>query len=371
MTAPGHILMTADAVGGVWTYSLELARALARFGTRVTLATMGPRPSGEQRTDALRIPGLTLLESHYKLEWMDDPWTDVHAAGEWLLRVSEQLRPDVVHLNGFAHGAWHWKAPTIVVAHSCVVSWWNAVHRTDPPPEWSTYRGAVRAGLLGADAVVAVSRAMADAVSRHYGFTGAAVILNSRRSGEYQPSVKKPFILTSGRVWDSAKNVISLDRIANRLDWPVYLAGDTMAPHGTAKTIRHLRPLGRLTPQALRRWFSSASVYALPALYEPFGLSVLEAALSECALVVGDIPSLRELWGDAALFVEPHDDEAMIAALNRLSKDTVLRRELGQKARHRGLGLTPERMADEYVRVYLRARARYTTATEVATSCAS
>ncbi len=32
----------------------------------------------------------------------------------------------------------------------------------------------------------------------------------------------------------------------------------------------------------------------LPARYEPFGLSVLEAALSGCALVLGDIPSLRE-----------------------------------------------------------------------------
>ena len=65
---------------------------------------------------------------------------------------------------------------------------------------------------------------------------------------------------------------------------------------------------GRLTPPQMARVVSRApSIYALPARYEPFGLSVLEAALSGCALVLGDIPSLREIWDGAALFVDPDD----------------------------------------------------------------
>ncbi|HEX8375447.1 MAG TPA: hypothetical protein VF606_09745, partial [Geminicoccaceae bacterium] len=39
-----HVLMTTDAVGGVWTYSLDLAAALATRGVRTTLAVLGPAP---------------------------------------------------------------------------------------------------------------------------------------------------------------------------------------------------------------------------------------------------------------------------------------------------------------------------------------
>src|SRR5436305_10365958 len=85
---PLRILMTADAVGGVWTYALELARALAPHRVHVSLATMGPRPSAEQKLDAAEIPNLKLFESDFRLEWMEDPWCDVARAGEWLLELA-------------------------------------------------------------------------------------------------------------------------------------------------------------------------------------------------------------------------------------------------------------------------------------------
>lgn len=118
-------------------------------------------------------------------------------------------------------------------------------------------------------------------------------------------------------------------------------------------------------------WFSRASIYALPALYEPFGLSVLEAALSGCALVLGEIPSLREIWRDAALFVDPRDEDGIATAMNRLADDGALRLKLARRARVRGLTLAPERMVNGYLGVYSQARARYAAAREAATSCAS
>src|SRR3954469_10125574 len=120
------VLMTTDAVGGVWTYTLDLARALNRRGIDVTIAGMGPRPSS--------IPTDQNIQwGDYKLEWQDDPWKDVDRAGEWLLSLGS---PDVVHLNGYAHATLPWKCPKIVVCHSCVLSWWRAVHGVDAPCEW-------------------------------------------------------------------------------------------------------------------------------------------------------------------------------------------------------------------------------------------
>jgi glycogen synthase len=146
-SSPLRILMTADTVGGVWTYALELARALAPRDVRVDLATMGDRPTPAQRREAREVPGLELFESSFRLEWMEAPWDDVARAGEWLLGLEERLRPDVVHLNGFAHGALPWRAPVLVVGHSCVLSWWQAVRGCPAPPEWDQYRAAARAGL--------------------------------------------------------------------------------------------------------------------------------------------------------------------------------------------------------------------------------
>src|ERR671936_823141 len=106
-----RILMTADAVGGVWTYALELARALRQHGIQTTLATMGPRPSRDQLDAAAEIPELEVITSDFELEWMDDPWRDVEAAGDWLLSLEARVEPAIVHLNGYAHGALRWRNP--------------------------------------------------------------------------------------------------------------------------------------------------------------------------------------------------------------------------------------------------------------------
>jgi glycosyltransferase involved in cell wall biosynthesis len=97
---------------------------------------------------------------------------------------------------------------------------------------------------------------------------------------------------------------------------------------------------------------STAPVYALPALYEPFGLSVLEAALSGCALVLGDIPSLRELWTDAAMFVAPRDDEALTWALNSLVDNVAQRQAFAFLARAKATQFGPRRMAAGYFGAY-------------------
>src|SRR5437868_12638672 len=66
------VLMTADTVGGVWTYALDLSRALGQRGVLVVLATMGPPPSRAQRREAAAIPTVQLVHGDYKLAWMDE-----------------------------------------------------------------------------------------------------------------------------------------------------------------------------------------------------------------------------------------------------------------------------------------------------------
>ena len=81
--------------------------------------------------------------------------------------------------------------------------------------------------------------------------------------------------------------------------------------------------------------YAAAAIYALPARYEPFGLSVLEAAQHGCALVLGDIDSLRENWDGAALFVDPDDAGALAASWARLAAHPTRAGRAGRAGRAR------------------------------------
>jgi len=350
-----HVLMTADTVGGVWTHAIELAEGLGRRGVCVTLATMGAPLSDAQRAQAAALPLLRTFESAARLEWMADPWPDVRQAGEWLLRLEQAVKPDLVHLNQFSFGSLPFRAPTLLVAHSCVLSWWEAVHGEPAPPQWDRYRRAVARGLRGATLVAAPTATMLAALHRHYGHDRRGVVLCNGRSGRrFTPQPKDPLILSAGRLWDAAKNLDALEAIAPRLPWPVAVAGRTQAPAGEDRSVRGVQALGELAPPELARWLGRAAIYAAPARYEPFGQTALEAALSGCALVLGDIPSLREVWGPAALFAPPEDHEALRAALALLIADDALRERMANEARARAQRYTARRMVDAYLAVYRR-----------------
>jgi glycosyltransferase involved in cell wall biosynthesis len=346
--------MTADAVGGVWPYTLGLARGLQRMGVDVHVAVMGPPLTGDQRADAARLAAPP-AELSCKLEWMNDPWHDLERAGAWLHGLFERVDPDLVHLNGYVHGALVWSVPTVVVAHSCVNSWWRAVHGCDAPSEWDRYRTAVSAGLRNADAVVAPTRAIGLEVERDYGpFRRSHVIANgiARSARRQQPHSRSQLVLSAGRLWDDAKNVATLCAAAGRIDWPVYVAGPTAQDEGRVRNVAGVRPLGRLSRDEMTAWYERAAIYALPARYEPFGLSVLEAASAGCALVLGDIPTLRENWTGAADFVAPDDVDGLAAAIQRLIDDPARRREQSRRASHRARRFTADRMAAAYLTLY-------------------
>jgi glycosyltransferase involved in cell wall biosynthesis len=346
------ILISTDTVGGVLTYTAELAAALEAAGEEVVVATMGPELRWAQRQ---ALPA-RVHESGFRLEWMEDPWDEVAAAGQWLLGLEEEERPDVVHLCSYAHGALPFQAPKVLVAHSCVLSWWRAVHGTEAPAGWDRYREEMAAGLAGADAIVAPTAAMLLELKRdHVLPPGRATVIHN---GSTPPRGRAPssesFVLGSGRFWDAAKNLAALDAAAEGLNWPVVVAGDL----GDGPAPRHARSAGVLDRESLAGLRRGASVYAAPALYEPFGLGILEAARDRCALVLGDIPSLRELWEGTAIFVDPRDSGGLHEVLACLIDAPQPREDLAVRAQQRAAGYSIERSAAEYRGLYRRLTTR-------------
>ena len=59
---------------------------------------MGAPLSEAQRRQVAGVPGVTVHESGYRLEWMSNPWDDVSRAGDWLLALEARLAPDMMNL---------------------------------------------------------------------------------------------------------------------------------------------------------------------------------------------------------------------------------------------------------------------------------
>ena len=328
--------MTTDAVGGVWQYALDLAAGITRRGAEILLATLGPPPSAAQRQQAKAIAGLTLAEGDFPLEWEQNPWSGVDASGKWLLQLQANYGADLAHLNGYSHAALPWKIPVITVAHSCVFSWWRAVHGTAPGTEWTEYRRRVTEGLKAAPAIVAPTIAMARNLSHEYGIPIEKVktIANFSLASPTMQHEKQPLILSAGRIWDVAKNLKRLSGLAPQLRWKLRIADGTLP---------HAELLNEMT---------RAGIFGHPSLYEPFGLAVLEAARSRCCLVLSDIPSLRELWDGAAVFINPRDEQEWVRQLNKLAENEERRNSLAALAFARSKRYDAAQSLQEYWTLY-------------------
>jgi glycosyltransferase involved in cell wall biosynthesis len=356
-----RILLTGDTEGGVWTFALGLADGLLDRGAEVCLATFGPSVSEAQKWAASEIGGLRWLHHNSKLEWMHEPWADIQRAGHWLKDVAGHWQPDLIHLNTLCHGSLNWNVPTVITHHSSVTSWWRAVKRVPLPADWRRYQCEVQRSLGSATIISAPSNtSLAEIASDyHVDIVDARAVYNGLKADAFQTAEKEECILSAGRLWDEGKNVHALAELAPRLPWPVYLAGDSQTSDGRTVTLTGCNLLGKLNPADLAAWYSRAAIYALPARYEPFGLSILEAALSGCALVLGDIPSLREIWQGAAIFVGPDDLQSVETALCHLIGDPLYRARMSQLASRRASQFSQSKMVDGYLSLYQCALTKY------------
>src|SRR5919109_1845352 len=346
------VLMTADTLGGVWPYAVNLCASMPE--TRFVVATMGPRPSDAQRAEIARLDNASLVESDYRLEWMAGADADFAASRAWLVSEIALHNVDLVHINGYAHACLGIDCPVLVVAHSDVLSWWKAVHGCAPPPEWDCYRDRVRAGLAAAAQVVAPTASILCDLERHYLrlWEKADRIPNGVDLASFPSLPKRPVVIAAGRLWDAAKNLAALDAVAADLTWPVEISGTVEHPESGAARFANARLLGMLPPVDMARRLASASVFSAPAPYEPFGLAILEAAAAGCALVLGDIASLRETWDGAAVFVDPNDPSALRCAIGTLIANAGQRYRVAAAAQQRAQRFTLRRMAQSYADLY-------------------
>ncbi|HEY0911525.1 MAG TPA: glycosyltransferase family 4 protein [Bradyrhizobium sp.] len=347
-----RVFMTADAVGGVWSYATDLAAGLVGADMDVTIATLGPAPTQAQ---VQAVPtGARVVETGLALDWLADDLGTLRVCGSRLAALADGFGADLIHLNSPAYAALAtFGAPVVGVCHSCVGTWWDAVRGGEMPDDLRWRADLLVDAYAACDLLLAPSRSFAMATALRYGVLPLAV-LNGRNSAarRFRAAEKEPFAITSGRLWDAGKNALALDHAASYMRGSVLAAGPTEGPSGEQVSLASLKRLGSLDEDALTELLNRASVFVSLAKYEPFGLGVLEAAQSGCALVLSDTPIFRELWSECALFVDADDPLAVAACLDGLLEDQPEALRRGRAAGARAAQLTADAMLEGTLAAY-------------------
>jgi glycogen synthase len=360
-----HVLITSDTLNGIWTYTRELVSGLVGRGWRVTLVSFGEIPMPEQTAWMDRLRGLEYHPTAFRVDWMQEGQQDFGDASAYLCALVKELKPDLLHSNHLCYGALPVSVPRIVVAHGDLITWWKAVHGREPKDgawlRW--YRQAISEGLSHASAVVAPSEWMLNTIRSSYGCCEREkVIHNGRNPIFFNPYLtKEDSVLAIGRTLDPAKQlhlltqhnhpvpvcVVGADETAQSSRLPVR-ADVSFRDGGVGVALK-----GAQSEPQLRLLYSRAAMFAGTARYEVSGMAILEAALSRCALILNDIPSLREIWGHAAVYFRANDADSLAEAVRILSSDVQMRRNFANRAFQRAREcFNATRMTDNYIQLY-------------------
>ena len=352
-----RVLLTTDTVGGVWTFTKELAVGLLERKHCVVLVSLGRAPSNSQHAWVSRLcqhygAAFRFEASDAPLEWTENNKRAYSDAEGLLLRVVDEFEAELVHANQFCFGALPVDLPKILTAHSDVLSW-AEVCRPDglQGSEWlQTYRGLVDAGIAGADLVVTPTRWMRDALMRHFPTCAQPrVVWNGLTLSKAGSDVPRSLrAITVGRLWDEAKGLEILAGVVTCM--PMLVVGEARFESSQAPELKNVKLLGSLKEEQVLDVLRGSALYLATSIYEPFGMAPLEAALCGCGLVARDIASLREVWGNAAEYFT--DSRELSGLMLRLRDSPEELESLRHRSIERASHLSAARMVDAYVENY-------------------
>ncbi|MCB2225793.1 MAG: glycosyltransferase family 4 protein [Desulfarculaceae bacterium] len=182
--------------------------------------------------------------------------------------------------------------------------------------------------------------------------------------------LQRPYLLFVGTI-EPRKNLQRLLAAYHRLlasgqdEFDLVLAGGAgWKSAGIEAAINHsqgqgrVRRLGYVPGPELPALYQGAAALVYPSLYEGFGLPVLEALACGAPVVTSRAASLPEVAGEAALYLDPLDEDDMISALERITGEPELRASLAAKAPAQAARFSQEAMGRAALKVYQEAAGR-------------
>lgn len=158
----------------------------------------------------------------------------------------------------------------------------------------------------------------------------------------------------SQRLWSAGLRIplVLVGPIPLNPEIGVDLALPSADPAGGAGAL--VKVLGYVPEAELPALYAGATVLVLPSLYEGFGLPIVEAMACGTPVVCSNTSAMPEVGGQAAVYVDPHDCQAMAAAIAGICTDAERRLQMVTRGLDRARTFTWARTARQTVELYRR-----------------
>ena len=364
------VFLVPGEQGGMETYARELIPELVamapqhRFTAFVGRAAAAADGPWRELTGSVLVP----VDARDRLQWV---------RGEQLLLPPAARRTGIDLLHSFASTAPGWGAfRRVVTVHDLI---YRTIPEAHPGVRSLGMRVLVPLGARRSDRIIVDARATAEDVRNflHVPATRIDVVplgVGHRRAGEPTPEAElrasldagsRPIVLSvSAKL--AHKNLTRLIGALARIpqpERPLLVLPGYATPH--EQELRALaQELGISGDVRFRGWVSSADLealyaaataFVLPTLAEGFGLPVLEAMARGVPVACSDIPVLREIAGEDALYFDPRSESAIAEAITKLMVDGRLADRLRAAGPGHAAGFSWRRTASETLESYERA----------------
>jgi glycosyltransferase involved in cell wall biosynthesis len=232
--------------------------------------------------------------------------------------------------------------------------------------------------IRAAKKIIAVSQSTKNEILEHFSsisadkiqvvYEGASEYYAMTNKDEAMAQLQKkfgftrPFLLYVG-VWRRYKNLPMLakafDKLAEQFDYDLVLAGEPDPFYPEIKEqvmgIKHkdrIRAIGRVNDADLKNLYNAADLTVMPSLHEGFGLPLLESAACGTGVACSDIPTLREVMGQAAEYFDPTNLDNMTDVLSELLSNHTRLEELANLALNRVKHFSWKQAAAETIAIY-------------------
>jgi len=254
------------------------------------------------------------------------PWRVYGLAEQFFLpRVLHKLKPDLVHFPHFTVPIFT-RVPFVVTIHDLILHHWPS-SRATTLPKWlywfkmQVYYLVIKTAVKRARAIITPSQTVAQEIAKIYSGTShkitAIPLAPSKLSKPIEiNNLPVTFFLAVGAAYPH-KNLERLLRamLLVRQQLPaaklIIVGRKDFFMDRLEKYSRQLKLdqvvhfWGEASEGELAFLYSKAAAYVMPSLDEGFGLGPIEALANQVPVVASDIPVLREILGEAAMFVDP------------------------------------------------------------------
>lgn len=356
---------------GLGRYVMELVKELAKADRKNQYTLFLRKPYDKE----IKLPGNFKLEKanilHYSLE------------EQWLLaEIFSRANLDLLHVPHF-NVPLLYRKPFIVTIHDLLWHEVKGLTVTTQNPfmyliKYVGYRAVVGRALKSAEHILVPSNIIRDKlVNEHKVNRNKVDVTYEAPSKIFRPTKKKPSILKKYKVAEpfiiytgSAyphKNIpaaAAAVKQVNKRGRPLHLVVasarsvflDRLRPKlKKQESEKFVRLVGFVPDYDLVYLFAQAKALIQPSLSEGFGLTGLEAMAAGLPVLASELDVFKEIYEDAALYINPESPEDIADKIERIIADTKLRKQLIKKGKLKAKQFTWKRLARQTLKVYKKA----------------